>query len=96
MTLVMLLHGHMNSLVSIGKLVNLVAYKTTELIQAITKHYILVLVNVVNTHNMVYSNQMGKLPVQSNREHRLFMVYHEVDANYIDAEPMKDKRHNLF
>ncbi len=63
-----------------------------ELTRTIAKQNILL--NVVNAHEMVYSDQTGWLPVQSNRGNWLLMVYYDVDANYIDTEPMKDHRDN--
>ncbi len=63
-----------------------------ELTQTIAKQNILV--KVVNAHETVYSDQTGRLPAQSNRGNRLLMVYYDVDANYIDAEPMKDHKDN--
>ncbi len=53
-----------------------------------------ILVKVVNAHEMVYSDQTGRLPVQSNRGNWLLMVYYDVNANCIDAEPMKDHQNN--
>ncbi len=63
-----------------------------ELTRTIAKQNILV--KVVNAHDAVYSDQTGRLPVQSNRGNRLLMVYYDVNANYIDAEPMKDHKDN--
>ncbi len=60
--------------------------KDEELNQAVTKHNILV--KVVNAHKTVYFNQMGRLPVQSNRGNQFLMVFYDVDSNYIDSEPM--------
>ena len=45
---------------------------------------------MINAHNTVYSDQTGRLPVQSNKGNQLLMVYYDVDANYIDAEPMRN------
>ena len=56
--------------------------------RTLTKHNILV--KVVNAQQTVYSDQTGRLPVQSNRGNRLLMVLYEVDGNYIDAELMRD------
>jgi hypothetical protein len=53
-----------------------------------------ILVKVINAHETVYSDQTGWLPVQSNRGNWLLRVYYDVDANYIDAEPMKDHKDN--
>jgi hypothetical protein len=63
-----------------------------ELTLAVTKPNILV--KVVNTHNTVYSNQTGRLPVQSIRGNQFLMVFYDVDSNYIDADPMKDHQDN--
>ena len=48
------------------------------------------MVKIINASQMVYSDQTGRLPVQSNRGNRLLMIYYDVDGNYIDAEPMRD------
>jgi len=53
-----------------------------------------ILIKVVNAKNTVYSDQTGNFPVQSNRGNRCLMIYYDVDANYIDAEPLKDHRDN--
>ncbi len=62
--------------------------KDVELTHTSVKHNILV--RVFNAHNTVYTNQTGWLPVQSNNGNQLLMVYYDVDANYIDAEPMRN------
>jgi hypothetical protein len=43
---------------------------------------------------MVYSNQTGQLPVQSSQGNTSLMVYFDVDANYIDAEPKRNHKDN--
>jgi hypothetical protein len=58
------------------------------LTRAVAKHNILV--KVLNAPNTVYSNQTGRIPVQSNRGNCFLMVFYDVDSNYIDAEPMKN------
>jgi hypothetical protein len=63
-----------------------------ELTQAITKQNISV--KVVNAQETAYSNQTGGLPVQSSQGNTLLMVYFDVDANYIDAEPMQNHKDN--
>jgi hypothetical protein len=62
--------------------------KDVELTHTSAKHNILV--KVFNAHNTVYSNQTGRLPVQSNKGNQLLMVYYHIDANYLDAEPMRN------
>ncbi len=62
------------------------------LTRAMAKHNILV--KVLNAHNTVYSNQTGRLSVQSNRGHCFLMVFYDVNSNYIDAEPMKNHQDN--
>jgi hypothetical protein len=59
-----------------------------ELTQAISKQNISI--KVVNAQEIVYSNQTGGLPVQSSQENTSLMVYFDVDANYIDAKPMRN------
>jgi hypothetical protein len=59
-----------------------------ELTHAVTKYHILV--KVINAEETVYTNQTGRLPIQSNRGNTLLMVYYDVDANYIDAEPIRN------
>jgi hypothetical protein len=43
---------------------------------------------------MVYSNQTGWLPVQFSQQNTLLMVYFNVDANYINAEPIRNHKDN--
>ncbi len=62
--------------------------KGGELTWAISKHNILV--KVFNAHNTVYSDQMGRLPVQFSRGNQLLIINYDVDRNYITAEPMKE------
>ena len=72
-----------------------VIYETSEdeaLTQAVAKHNILI--KVVNAHNTVYSDQTGRLLVQSNRGNCFLMVFYDVNTNYINVEPMKDHRDN--
>ena len=61
--------------------------ETNELTQALAKQSIIV--KVVNVDTMVYTDQTGWFPVQSNRGNTSVMVYYDVDANFIDAEPQK-------
>ena len=63
-----------------------------ELTRAISKQNILV--KVINANETVYSDQTGRLPVQSNRGNTSLMVYYDVDANYIDAEPIRNHADN--
>jgi hypothetical protein len=63
-----------------------------ELTHAIAKQNIFV--KVVNAQETVYSDQTGQLPMQSNQGHTLLMVYFNVDANYIDAEPIRNHKDN--
>ena len=37
--------------------------------------------------NDIHSDQTGRFPVQSSRGNTSLMVYYDIDANYIDAEP---------
>ena len=39
---------------------------------------------------MLYSDQIGWFPVQSNRGNKLLMIVYDVNRNYIDAEPVLD------
>ena len=50
-----------------------------ELNRTLTKHNFLV--KVINATQTVYSDQTGKLPVQSNRGNRLLMIFYDVDGN---------------
>ena len=59
----------------------------TLLTQAVAKHN--VMVKIVNANETVYSDQTGRLPVQSSRGNTSLMVYYDVDSNYIDAEPIR-------
>ncbi len=66
--------------------------KDGELTQAIFKQNILV--KVINSNETVYSDQTGRLPVQSSRGNISLMVYYDVDANHIDAKPLKNQADN--
>ena len=57
-----------------------------ELTCATTKHNILV--KIINAEETVYTDQTGRFPVQSSKGNTSLMVYFDVDANYIDAEPI--------
>ena len=39
---------------------------------------------------LMYTDQTGKIQVQPIRGKTSLMVYHDVDANYIDAEPLRN------
>ncbi len=64
------------------------ATEEEELTRTIMKHNIIV--KVFNASEVVYSDQTGRLPVQSSRGNTSLMVYYDVDANYIDAEPIRN------
>jgi hypothetical protein len=40
---------------------------------------------------IMHSNQTGRFPATSSNGDKYIMVLVEVDGNFIDAEPMKDK-----
>ena len=50
------------------------------------------MVKVVNATNTIYTDQTGRLPVQSSHGNKLVMILFDVDANYIDAEPLADSK----
>ena len=54
----------------------------------------MVLAKVENVHQTVYSDEMGHLPVQSNKENKFPMVYYDLDGNFIDAKPLCDHHNN--
>ena len=59
-----------------------------ELTRTITKQSILV--KVINASETVFTDQMGRFPVQSSRgTTSALMVYYDIDANYIGAEPIR-------
>ena len=70
------------------KLANMIT-DDSELTRVITKHNILV--KVINADETVFTNQAGQLPCQSSRGNTSLMVYYDVDANYIDAEPLRNQ-----
>ena len=43
-----------------------------------------------DTKETIYTDHTGKFPVHSTRGHRYIRVMVEIDANYIDAKPMKN------
>ena len=63
-----------------------------ELTRAITKHTILV--KVINANETVYTDQTGRLPIQSSKGNTSLMIYYDVDANYINAEPLRNHADN--
>ena len=48
------------------------------------------MVKVINADRTVYTDQTGRFPIQSSRGNKLLMIMFDVDANYIDAEPLPD------
>jgi hypothetical protein len=58
-----------------------------ELTRVITKQNIMV--KVVNATETIYTDQTGRLPVQSSKGNTSLMVMFDVDANAIDAEPIR-------
>ena len=59
-----------------------------ELTRTITKQNILV--KVFNASETIFTDQTGRFPVQSSRGNTSLMVYYDMDANYIDAEPIRN------
>ena len=62
--------------------------ETTELTRAITKQNLMV--KIFNASETVFSDQTGRLPVQSSRGNTSLMIVYDIDANYIDAEPLRN------
>ena len=60
----------------------------SELTRTITKQNILV--KVINASETVFTDQTGRFPIQSNRGNTSLMVFYDIDANYIDAEPIRN------
>jgi len=50
-----------------------------------------VYIKVHNVTETMYTDQTGRFPATSTRGNQYIMVLVEVDGNYIDAEPMKNK-----
>jgi hypothetical protein len=48
-------------------------------------------IKIHNATKMMHNNKTGCFPATSSRGNKYIMVLVEVDGNYIDAEPMKDK-----
>jgi hypothetical protein len=48
-------------------------------------------IKIYNATKMMHSDQTGCFPTSSSRGSKYIMVLVEVDGNYIDAEPMKNK-----
>jgi len=53
-----------------------------------------ILIKVINASETVYSDQTGRLPVQSSRGNTSIMVYYDVDSNCIDVEPIRNHHDN--
>ncbi len=49
-----------------------------------------IFIKIYNANEM-HSNQIGCFPAMSSKGNQCIMVLVEVDGNYIDAEPMKNK-----
>jgi hypothetical protein len=48
-------------------------------------------IKIHNASKTMHSDQMGHFPATSSKRNQYIMVLVEVDGNYIDAEPMKNK-----
>ena len=48
-------------------------------------------IQIHNANNTAHSDQTGRFPVTSSSGNKYIMVLVEVDGNFIDAEPMKNK-----
>jgi hypothetical protein len=48
-------------------------------------------IKIYNATKMMHSNQTGHFPATSSRGNKYIMMLVEVDGNYINAEPMKNK-----
>ena len=50
-----------------------------------------VFIKIYNVSETMYTDQTGRFPATSSRGNQYIMVLVEVDGNYIDVEPMKNK-----
>jgi hypothetical protein len=50
-----------------------------------------VYVKIYLANDTVHFDQTGRFPATSSRGNKYIMVLVEIDGNYIDAEPMKNK-----
>ncbi len=64
--------------------------KEEELEKALATHNIMA--KVINANSTIYTDQNGHLPIQSSRGNKLLMILFDVNANYIDAEPLQASR----
>ncbi len=48
-------------------------------------------IQIHNANNAAHSDQTGHFPVTSSSQNKYIMVLVEVDGNFMDAEPMKNK-----
>jgi hypothetical protein len=53
-----------------------------------------IMVKVINATETLYTDQTGRLPVQSSRGNTSLMVVFDVDANAIDAKPIETHHDN--
>ena len=66
--------------------------ETTQEINALTKTKMKdMYVKIHHATETMYSDQTGHFPATSSKGNKYIMVLVEVDGNYIDAEPMKNK-----
>ncbi len=55
-----------------------------------------VYIQIHNASETMHTNQSGCFPATSSKGNQHIMVLVEVDGNYIDAEPMKNKSEGLM
>ena len=48
-------------------------------------------IKIHNVHETMHTDQTGRFPATSSRGNQYMMVLVEVDGNFIDAEPMKNR-----
>jgi hypothetical protein len=48
-------------------------------------------IQIQNANNTAHSDQTGHFPVTSSSGNKYIMVFVEVDGNFVDAEPLKNK-----
>jgi hypothetical protein len=48
-------------------------------------------IQIHNANNTAHRDQTGRFPVTSSSRNKYIIVLVEVDGNFIDAEPMKNK-----
>jgi hypothetical protein len=54
-------------------------------------HFVLMTIIEISISGMLFSNQLGQLPIMSNRGNKYVMIYYIYDANFVKSIPIKSR-----